>query len=238
MSKILNLSSLMMLVPFSVLAEKNFEKKWDGLYLGGNIGGFINQPSINAHHVAFTNANGICNQKPNYNSALIGAQAGLSHQFKSKLVMGIEGDFSYPFTQSTQTSCTCDFYPQYYDQFNLTFRNQGSIRGRIAYAASQNILPYFTAGASFANMAANYNNEVDDHYYGTNIQPGWTVGGGLEWAYSKQLSLRIDYFYQQYNRLEMQIPSIYDIYDSSAQGIFSLNSHRIQFAINYWFPEL
>lgn len=91
MSKILNLSSLMMLVPFSVLAEKNFEKKWDGLYLGGNIGGLINESSINAHHVALTNANGICNQKQNYNSALIGAQAGVSHQFKSKLVMGLEG---------------------------------------------------------------------------------------------------------------------------------------------------
>jgi outer membrane immunogenic protein len=233
-----NLIFFIILIPFSVYAEKPIAKTWDGLYLGANVGGMINHANIDAHHVAFTNLNGVCHQQKNYNSAFLGTQAGLSHQFDSKVVMGIEGDFNYPFSQNTQPTCTCDFYPQYYDQFTLTYRNQGSIRGRIGYSLEHHLLPYFTAGGSFANMAVSYNNEVNDHYYRSNIQPGWTIGGGLEWAYSKQLSFRVDYFYQQYNDLKTPITNIYEIYDSSGQGVFSLNSQRIQFAINYWLQEL
>jgi outer membrane immunogenic protein len=234
MLKTLNSSFLMMLIPLSGFANDNLKKNWDGLYLGANVGGFINQTSIDAHHTAFTNYNGVCNQQKNYNSAFIGTQAGYSHQFQSHVVMGLEGDFTYPFTQNTQSNCSCDFYPQYYDQFTLNYRNQGSIRGRLGYALNQNLLPYFTAGGSFANMALSYNNEVNNYYYRSNIQAGWTIGGGLEWAYSQKLSFRADYFYNQYNDLTTPITNIYQIYDSSGQGVFSLNNHRIQFAINYW----
>ena len=118
--------------------------------------------------------------------------------------------------------------------FVFKFKNQGSIRGRLAYQLNQAWLPYFTAGASFANLGASYSNEVFDSYKASQIQPGWILGGGLEWAYSASWSLRLEYLYARYNSLEMALPLIYGVADSSGGARFDLSTSYMRAGLNFW----
>ena len=236
-NQLLKLSLL--LVPTALLAAKidialDPVKAWSGLYGGGNIGGIFNRASINSQHVALSNLNGICSNRVGFSSFFAGAQAGGVHQFDSNVVLGVEGDFTYNISQNGTIQCDCEFDSSIYDQLSLKNRNQGSIRGRLGYAINHNFLPYFTAGGSFANMGLTYTNEASDHYNASQIQPGWVVGGGLEWAYSARWSVRLEYYYNRYNQLQMSMPIIYGVTDLSSGANANLYTNNIRAAVNYW----
>ncbi len=210
-------------------------KVWSGLYGGGNIGGIFNHATIDSQHVALSNAYGVCSNSVGFSSFFAGAQAGIAHQFDSNFVLGIEGDFTYNVSQNATTQCDCEFDASIYDQLYIKNKNQGSIRGRVGYAMPKNLLPYFTAGGSFANLGLVYSNEVANRYTASQIQPGWVVGAGLEWAYSAKWSMRLEYYYNQYNELQMSMPWIYGVFDTGAYAKANLYSNNIRAAVNYWF---
>lgn len=210
-------------------------KVWSGFYGGGNIGGIFNRASINSKHVALSNIEGVCSNNVGFSSFFAGAQAGVVHQFDSKVVLGVEGDFTYNVSQNGTSQCDCEFDNSIYDQLYLKNRNQGSIRGRVGYAMNHNLLPFFTAGGSFANLGLRYSNEASDSYTASQIQPGWVIGAGLEWAYSEKWSVRMEYYYNRYNELQMAMPTIYQVYDSYGGANANLYSNNIRAAVNYWF---
>lgn len=211
-------------------------KVWSGFYAGGNLGGIFNTANINSQHVAFSNLNGICNGRTNFSSFFLGTQAGIVHQFDSRVVLGVEGDFTYNFSQAGYIQCDCEFDSSIYDRVGVKNRNQGSIRGRVGYAMDNNLLPYFTAGGSFANMGLMYTNEAaSNNYSASQIQPGWVIGTGIEWAYSQQWSVRLEYYYDRYPQLAMNMPYIYQIYDGIGGANANLYANNIRAAVNYWF---
>ena len=73
---------------------------------------------------------------------------------------------------------------------------QSSLRGRLGYLFG-NVLVYGTAGGSYL-----YGQWSDKSFSGFNSyrrsQFGWTVGGGLEWGYSRHWSARLEYRYTSY----------------------------------------
>lgn len=219
----------------TVIGATETQKRWSGLYIGGNVGGIFNYFSLDAQHDALASWDGTCQHKEHLNSAFIGPQAGLMRQFDSNLVLGAEGDFTYNFSQNKSVTCQCDNHPEFYDNFNLSNQQQGSIRGRVGYAYKKNLLPFLTAGASFAKIGIHYTNEVNDEYAVSSVQPGWMVGAGLEWSYSEKLSARVEYGYNQYNKLDLSIPTIYGLFDSAGNARLSLSSNTIRGVINYWF---
>jgi opacity protein-like surface antigen len=217
-----------------VLSSSLEAAPWSGFYTGGHLGGWINHTKLESNHVAFSNWQGTCNHHINASSALLGAQAGYLYPVKNNWILGLEGDFSYFFSQSQSVQCDCDLEGDIYDYLGLRSRNQGSIRGRLAYQLNSAWLTYFTAGASFANLGASYSNEVNDQYQASQIQPGWIVGGGLEWSFASKWSLRFEYLYANYNTLKMALPSIYGIQDSFGRAEFDLSSMFLRAGINYW----
>lgn len=210
-------------------------KVWSGVYGGGNIGGIFNHASIDAQHIALSNEYGVCSNNVGFSSFFAGAQAGVLHQFDSNVVLGVEGDFTYNVSQIGISQCDCEFDASIYDQLYLKNRNQGSIRGRVGYAMNHNLLPYFTAGGSFANLGLRYSNEASDSYTASQIQPGYVLGAGLEWAYLAKWSVRLEYYYNSYNELQMNMPTIYTVNDPSGFAHANLYTNNIRAAINYWF---
>jgi outer membrane immunogenic protein len=232
MKKTMTLLSILL---SSWASAEDVEKKWSGFYAGGQIGGKFNHMELNSQHNAFSDLNGFCNHNSSLSTPFLGGQAGIMHQLESKWVLGVEGDFSYNFSQSTQVQCLCDFDTSIYDRFQLINREQGSVMGRVGYAMPHHLLPYANAGVSFANIGLDYSNEGGNRVSGLSYQPGWLIGAGLEWAYSAKWSLRVEYNYLQYAQYQMNIYDIYGVQDPSGYGHLNVYNNNFKVALNYWF---
>lgn len=86
-------------------------KNWTGLYGGVNAGGIYNTAYLDANNLGFTRANGTCDTSTHFSSFFPGVQIGYSRQFNTKVVVGVEGDFTYNSNQQVNTACTCDVTP-------------------------------------------------------------------------------------------------------------------------------
>jgi outer membrane immunogenic protein len=100
------------------------------------------------------------------------------------IVYGLEGDFDWADVNAS-TACGA-FSCQTKETWFAT------ARGRIGYAFDR-WLPYLTGGAAFANVKASSTNPVALGSSDTMI--GWTVGGGLEYAFLGNWTAKIEYLY-------------------------------------------
>jgi outer membrane immunogenic protein len=112
-----------------------------------------------------------------------GALAGWNYQIDS-FVMGIEGDWAFGGTVATNDEPTIDT--------DLSFNNIVTLRARAGFALDNTLL-YLTGGLAAVDMefgAMMASAESDSQWV-----YGWTAGGGLEHAFSQNLSGRIEYLY-------------------------------------------
>ena len=112
-----------------------------------------------------------------------GVLGGWNYQIDS-FVMGIEGDWALGGTVATNDEPGVDT--------DLNFNHVATLRAR-AGLAFDNTLLYFTGGLAvveeeFEAMMASAESDSQWVY-------GWTAGGGLEHAFSQNLSGRIEYLY-------------------------------------------
>ena len=150
-------------------------------------------------------------------------------------MLGVEGDFTYNVNQTGKADCNCTVTPGVFDLYTIKNRLQGSARGRLGYLLKSSILPFISAGGSFADLSMAYNNEVGNVYSTKTIQSGWVVGAGLEWGFADTCSVRAEYYYIDYNKIKMGIPTLYGLYDPNASAAINFNSNNLRLAVNYWF---
>lgn len=73
---------------------------------------------------------------------------------------------------------------------------QGSVRGRLGIAVDRALF-YATGGAAFGGLTTNYFGPFGtDSFNHTRV--GWTVGGGVEYAFTNNWSARVEYRYTDY----------------------------------------
>ena len=65
-----------------------------------------------------------------------------------------------------------------------------TVRGRLGYALDR-VMPYVTAGAAFGNIEAS----VPGIGSASTTKAGWTVGGGVEWGLSGNLTAKVEYLH-------------------------------------------
>lgn len=211
------------------------QNNWTGLYGGFNMGSIFNDADLNSNHFGLTAPTGTCNADSNFSSFFPGVQLGYSRQFESKVVLGAEGDFTYNVDQSGKVSCSCPVTPGVTDNYTFKNRLQGSIRGRLGYSVKPHILPFISAGGSFAELGMTYSNEGGDYYSTNKTQYGWLVGAGLEWGFAQAWSVRAEFYYVDYNSMNMKIPNIYGLYDSNGSAHTNLSNNIIRLAVIHWF---
>ena len=145
---------------------------WTGFYLGLN-GGYGWGTSD------WTGAGGNFQVSPQ--GWLGGGTVGYNFQ-TGAWVWGIEGDIDYMDLNGTAPTAVCA---------TCTFKDTwlGTIRGRIGYSTDR-LLAYLTAGWAYGNvyMAANGGSA-------SGTKQGWTAGAGLEYAFSRNWSTKIEYLY-------------------------------------------
>jgi outer membrane immunogenic protein len=84
-------------------------------------------------------------------------------------------------------------------------------------------------------MGINYSNEGANSYNKSATQAGWLAGAGLEWGFSDDLSVRAEYYYSAYNRLNIAIPNVYGLTDPNGAGHLNVTDNTLKIALNYWF---
>jgi len=167
---------------------------WTGFYIGLNAGGkwaSLDQQITSGATVFTLNDN-------NASSWIAGGQVGYNWQAPgSQWVFGIEGDIHAQDFSKTRVLGVAigPFIPG--DAFTVESKWQASIRGRIGYAWDRTLL-YATGGVAFAQAKGTVGLVGIGTFTNDDTVVGGTVGGGLEYAFTNNVSLGIEGRYSFY----------------------------------------
>src|SRR5258707_1333499 len=169
---------------------------WTGFYLGGELGWIQTDPKYTTGALLL-GAPFIVTSGSDKNGLTYGIMAGYNYQV-GQLVVGVEADFQgWTVGEIRYTAVTGDF---------LTAHSKwgGTIRGRLGYAADRALL-YVAGGAAFVS------NETSIPFTGISIggddtRVGWTVGAGLDYAFTNNWFAGVEYRYSQYEAKSFVYP--------------------------------
>jgi outer membrane immunogenic protein len=176
---------------------------WTGFYVGVNAGAVF---TTNDTSLTGTAANTIANvaalRRPQSIDAdktgfIGGGQVGYNYQI-GQLVLGAEADFQYTDAKKTSsflgTSGATSVFRSEMDYL-------GTVRARVGYAFDR-FLPYVTGGLAYANVenratffSAAVPGQIDYIGNRSDTQVGYTIGGGLEYAFTNNISAKVEYLY-------------------------------------------
>lgn len=150
---------------------------WTGFYVGADIGGGWGRHDRTVIPTGFLTE---------YDSSGIlgGIHAGYNWQMQA-IVVGLEADFKASSIKGDDGGAGGTL-----DETKLKWL--GTVRGRIGYAWDRFLL-FATGGWAYANLE-HFNNAAPGQTFDTN-RNGWTLGAGGQYAWTNNLSGRIEYRY-------------------------------------------
>jgi outer membrane immunogenic protein len=149
-----------------------------------------------------------------------GIHIGVNHEMANRFVLGAEADVAYNNVEGlTVLSNTL---------VKNELRWSGSARLRAGYAFDRT-LPYVTAGVAAARYevtltSADISLPVHDE---THI--GWTVGAGVEHAFTDEWIARVEYRYSDFGRKDLSISN------DAVPASVDLKTHDIRLGLSYKF---
>src|SRR5216684_670453 len=186
------------------------EFSWTGCYLGGHVGGGWGRKDwSNASGFELSNSAPLFALSPlslneDVSGLLGGGQAGCKYQFASNWVVGIDADFSAAHIVGTQQLAPSASVGPVLIGLPTTPRAKtdwlASATGNLGYAFDR-LLLYAKGGAAWAHDK--YSLVVIPGVVGINpadfeareTRMGWTAGAGIEYAFRKNFSAKIEYDY-------------------------------------------
>jgi outer membrane immunogenic protein len=166
---------------------------WTGFYIGGQVG-YGWGDSFQCFSCG-TAAAGATNRY-NISGAVGGGTAGYNWQLNPNWVVGVETDLSFANIKGTgHTSASFGCLNNLgTDACNTSIDWFGTVRGRIGFA-SNNVLYYGTGGWAYGRIKADIDRcagtAVGD--CGSGQANGWAAGGGIEYAFARAWSAKIEY---------------------------------------------
>jgi outer membrane immunogenic protein len=187
---------------------------WTGFYIGGNVGGDWQSSSATwaqTNQVA-GNVNPIT-AGTNHSALLGGVQGGYNFQFASTWVAGIEGDMSWTKATGQFNQPWTTMVPPLnlgplgaFTSMSTTLDWLASVRGRLGFLITPNLLAYGTGGAAWGKVdyaaTASFATLGPGYFASSafsNTAGGWVAGGGLEWMVANHWLLRAEYLHYQLN---------------------------------------
>jgi outer membrane immunogenic protein len=198
---------------------------WAGFYIGGNAGAgsgegtYTLSPSgcfLTGCGVGGVAANPLRTfTEDHLNTFFVGgAQAGYNWQ-AGNWVYGLEGDINYN-GWNNNTAITYALAAPLAGTFMTAVNTKlewfGTFRGRLGILADPTILIYGTGGLAFGQVSSSTVGAfsalggftaLGETYAGSasNTRAGWTVGGGMEWLFMPNWSLKWEYLYIDLGKL-------------------------------------
>jgi outer membrane immunogenic protein len=174
---------------------------WTGFYLGANLGGSWGRQN----GTLFEDDTAVAGFSNRPDGVIGGGQIGYNWMFfngggfGNAWVLGIEADIQ---GSSQRSSSNFDFLDVdgATDSASITDRLDwfGTVRGRVGIAFDR-LLPYVTAGWAYGDRK--FTGTVttaagsDSFSASSSMTDGWTVGGGLEWAFWDHWTAKFEYLY-------------------------------------------
>ena len=184
---------------------------WTGCYVGGHVGyGWGKQDAT--HTGTFASIGGSASGSGSYagsagintHGGVYGGQVGCNYQFASNWVFGVEamlagsnlkGDVADPIFFEDRIGVKTDYF--------------GSAVARLGFTTNNNtLLWYGKAGLAGAHNKWNYS-WGSGGLSGSEAKLGWTIGAGLEWAFSPKWSTFVDYSYYDFGKTNNVINDSY-----------------------------
>ena len=229
---------------------------WTGFYLGVNAGAAWHGNDNCPGFYDYTSSTGVIGNRvsafaPACNSDdtafTAGFQGGFNWQ-RGAVVFGLEGDVNWIGNDNKHGFGAYGYNGKYYT-LDASPRSTmlGSLRGRLGWSFDRALL-YMTGGAAFRNSTNGDSISVYSAATGGTLlttyatysdrnNVGWSLGGGLEWAFTNNVSLKIEYLHSQFDRgnnLFVTSTSSYNGYAfRNDNGTDSIDV--VRFGINYRF---
>lgn len=170
---------------------------WTGVYLGVNAGyGF------GASDTEFTDPifGAVTGSSGNTGGFVGGGQVGVNYQFTrgSGFVIGLEADFQAADLGRSGLTYAVEAAP-YYD-IGPRLDWFGTVRGRAGYAFDR-FLVYGTGGFAYGGGSADTSYaSIYPYAVSDSTRTGYTVGGGVEYAFTNNLTAKIEGLYVNLDR--------------------------------------
>jgi outer membrane immunogenic protein len=156
---------------------------WTGFYAGLNAGYGWNMGDSRFYDPTFGSIPG-----RRHGGFVGGAQGGYNYQF-GMFVGGVETDLQYAAVGNKGASYGTTYYPGDSDGFF------GTIRAR-AGVAFDRALVYGTGGFAYGDVGGNRSRDpLLGHHSGDEINWGWTIGGGVEYAITNNFTAKVEGLY-------------------------------------------
>ncbi len=188
---------------------------WTGFYIGGNVGygwshrDFTNTITGTSGGTQLSASNSGSDQGRGW---LGGGQIGFNYQFLGNWVAGIEADIDAAHISSSVSACFAGFGTGVCGTRDTDVKDFGTVRGRLGYAFNKVFL-YGTGGWAWEHGT----NTIQFTCLGpgcpgisavpptspaptsVDVNPsGWAAGGGVEWAFVPNWTLRAEYLHMQF----------------------------------------
>jgi outer membrane immunogenic protein len=184
---------------------------WNGFYAGASAGGIWASDNDTWTASAaqaggfgfpdFINATG--SNRLSSSGAIAGGQIGYNWTFSRQWLLGLEADWSYTGIRVAHDVANALPVPSSVEGFHSDLSSHwlATVRGRAGYTAGDWLL-YGTAGLAIADLRTNDATSVPDPVHpflpsssSASSRIGWTAGGGVEYAFSRAWSAKLEYLY-------------------------------------------
>jgi len=222
---------------------------WTGCYAGMHVGGgfasknvtdpvFLVQDNL----IGPGTTTGVTTVSPQPSGVVVGAQIGCDYEFASSVVIGVEGAASGSTMKGTRLVGLPGSVPDAaLVQVNTDFLP--SLTARIGYAFD-NVLLYARGGVALAGDQFEISGTLTSNgfgpydFRGLDTRFGWVVGGGVDWAFSRNWSVFLEYDYYQFGTTNVLMTDQI----SGTAGLVSFSQHVqvVKGGVNFhvWGPGL
>ena len=195
---------------------------WTGFYVGAEFGGQWGQNSTSLVN-NFTGNTLLTTGSYNTSGVVGGGLVGYNYQI-NQFVLGVEADLTGSSNQGRFTT------PVGFASQNSQYGFGAGVRGRLGWALDRTLI-YATGGWAYETIDQTYNNPFLNGFLSQRIstdRSGYTIGGGVEYAFSPNWSGRLEYRWTDYGK-----------YVSNYSNLVSIQQHptdnTIQAALIYHF---
>jgi outer membrane immunogenic protein len=128
----------------------------------------------------------------------------------------------------------------------------GTVRGRLGFLAAPSFLVYGTGGLAYGKVEAtttisediSFGNPTNGSFSDT--RTGWTVGGGVEWLFAPNWSVKAEYLYYDLGQVTWSLPDINQfgffgpiippaLLQTASQSTTRFNGNIVRAGINWHF---